>query len=134
VDNGGMRRTVLIVEDKEHFASALEIALLAIPNVSVAQAATGREALDFLRTFDPSGICALVTDLHMPVMDGFELVEQVRSDSRYTQLPIIVLSGDTDPDTPDRVCRLGANAYFSKPYSPSEVREKLEELLNAYAP
>jgi CheY-like chemotaxis protein len=127
-----MDRTVLIAEDTEHSASTLEIALLAIPNVAVAHASGGSEALKLLRTLEPAAVCALVTDLHMPAMDGFELIETVRSDPRYGRLPIIVLSGDTDPSTPERVRRLGANAFFSKPYSPAEVRNKVKELVNAH--
>ena len=127
-----MERTILIVEDTQHCASTLEIALLAIPGAVVAHAANGREALEFLKSSTAAG--ALVTDLHMPAMDGFELIEQVRSDHRLARLPIVVLSGDTDPRTPERVRRLGANAYFPKPYSPYEVRNKVEELLNASSP
>ena len=77
------------------------------------------------------GICALVTDLHLPLMDGFELIERLRSDSRTARLPIIVISGDSDPRTPERLYRLGANAYFGKPYSPVQVRQKVEQLLDA---
>ncbi len=76
-------------------------------------------------------IGALVTDLNMPRMDGFELIERVRAQVRYARLPIIVVSGDADPRTPDRLARLGVDAFFSKPYSPAEVRRKLEQLLNA---
>jgi CheY-like chemotaxis protein len=72
----------------------------------------------------------MVTDLHMPGMDGFELIERVRADQRYTELPIIVISGCTDPGTPGRVVELGANAFFEKPYSPVRVRATLEHLLN----
>jgi len=77
------------------------------------------------------GICALVTDLHLPLMDGFELIELLRSDSRTARLPIVVISGDSDPNTPERLYRLGANAYFGKPYSPAKVRQKVEQLLDA---
>jgi DNA-binding response OmpR family regulator len=45
-------------------------------------------------------------------------------------MPILVISGDTDPHTPERVRRLGADAFFTKPYSPGEVREKLEQLIH----
>jgi CheY-like chemotaxis protein len=75
----------------------------------------------------------LVTDLNMPRMDGFELIRRVRSHGRYGSLPVIVVSGDTDPGTPERVSRLGVDAFFSKPYSPARVREKLEHLLDAYS-
>ena len=95
-------------------------------------AATARQALEWLAT---DGICALVTDLHLPLMDGFELIQRVRSNRQTARLPIVVISGDSDPGTPERVSRLGANAFFGKPYSPAQVRQKLEQLLDAnYCP
>lgn len=123
-------RTVLIVEDAEPAATTLEIAFLAIPNLAVRTARTGQEALRALDRPD-AGICALVTDLHMPLVDGFELIERVRADHRHASLPIIVVSGDSDPRTPERIRRLGADAWFGKPYSPAQVRHKLEQLIHA---
>ena len=122
-------RKVVIVEDTDTCAATLEIAFLAIPDITVISVSSARQALEILRN---GPVSALVTDLHMPRMDGFELIEKVRADSRYARLPVIVVSGDTDPRTPDRISRLGVDAYFSKPYSPAEVREKLEHLLNAH--
>lgn len=126
-------RTILIVEDTESCATTLEIALLAIPHVDVRVALSAQQALEVLdRAASP--VSALVTDLHLPAMDGFELIERVRADSRTARLPIIVISGDSDPTTPDRIYRLGANAYFGKPYSPARVRQKVEQLLDANSP
>jgi CheY-like chemotaxis protein len=127
-------RTVLIVEDAESCATTLEIALLAIPRTSVRVTPTARQALEVLASPSGGGISAVVTDLHLPLMDGFELIERVRSDSRTARLPIVVISGDSDPHTPERLHRLGANAYFGKPYSPAEVRQKVEQLLDANTP
>ena len=125
-----LSRTVLLVEDVETCATLLEVAILRIPGVDVACAVSGQDALHML---DEAGncVCALVTDLNMARGDGFELIAHVRSDQRYAGLPIIVVSGDTDPGTPARVSSLGANAYFAKPYSPMCVRRTLEELLDA---
>jgi CheY-like chemotaxis protein len=64
-------------------------------------------------------------------VDGFELIAQVRSDRRYAGLPILVVSGDVNPGTPERVKRLGVDAFFAKPYSPSSVRRTLENLLDS---
>ena len=125
-------RTVLIVEDAESCATTLEIALLAIPHIHIRVAPTARQALDLLASAGGK-ICALVTDLNMPAMDGFELIERVRADSRTARLPIVVISGDSDPQTPARLYRLGADAYFGKPYSPAQVRQKVEQLLDANA-
>jgi len=122
-----MARTVLIVEDSDATADTLEIALLALPDVSVAHAPSGRKAWQLIQDERYS---AIITDLHMPHMDGFELIKRVRAAARPAYVPIIVVSGDSDPETPERVRRLGADAYFAKPYSPAAVRETLERLLH----
>ena len=107
---------------------ALEVALMRVPGVNIQVVATAEEALRQLKT---SEVCALLTDLHLPSMDGFELIEAVRSNPQHSLLPIVVISGDSDPRTPARLADLGANAYFPKPYSPAEVRTILEQLINA---
>jgi DNA-binding response OmpR family regulator len=123
-----MTRTVLVVEDTDLCLDALEVALMKVPDVRVRTVTTAEEALRCLAEDD---ICALVTDLHLPRMDGFELIEAVRAQPRRSSLPILVISGDSDPRTPARLAGLGANAYFSKPYSPAEVRSRLEQLIDA---
>jgi two-component system, chemotaxis family, chemotaxis protein CheY len=125
-------RSVLIVEDSENSAATLEIALLGIPGLSVRLASSGLEALRILDRED--GIDAIVTDLNMPRMDGFELIRRVRQHQRLCATPIIVVSADTDPGTPSRVEALGVNAFFAKPYSPAKVRHKLEQILHATTP
>ena len=126
-----MARTVLIVEDSDTSADTLEIALLALPDLRVEHAPSGRKA--WQRIQDGS-LAAIITDLHMPLMDGFELIERVRAAARPAYLPIIVVSGDSDPETPERVRRLGADAFFAKPYSPAAVRDTLERLLHETSP
>jgi DNA-binding response OmpR family regulator len=126
-----MARTVLIVEDSDTSADTLEIALLSVPDLSVAHARSGRNAWQLLQR-EP--VSAIITDLHLPHMDGFELIERVRAAASIAGVPIIVVSGDSDPDTPDRVRQLGADAYFAKPYSPAAVRETLERLLHESIP
>src|SRR3954463_4304548 len=93
--------SVLIVEDSENSAATLEIAFLGIPGVSVLTACSGLEALRILD--NGAGVRAIVTDLNMPRMDGFELIRRVRQHDRLRATPIIVVSADTDPDTSDRI-------------------------------
>ena len=121
-------RSVLIVEDSENSAAMLEIALQGIPGTSVL---TTNCAIEALRILDNGNqIRALVTDLNMPRMDGFELIQHVRSNRKLSGMPIIVVSADTDPATPDRIAALGVQAFFPKPFSPALVRRKLEQLLD----
>jgi CheY-like chemotaxis protein len=93
---------------------------------------TAHEALHLLAVSE-TPVAALVTDLHLRLsrIDGFELIERVRALPCLAQLPIIVISGDSEPETPRRVRALGA-AYFSKPYSPGAVRQALEQLLDVH--
>jgi CheY-like chemotaxis protein len=125
-----MARLVLIVDDCPQSAVTLEIALQGLPGVETLVAGTGAEALRLMETAGRP-VDAIITDLDMPSMDGFELIERIRADQRFQRLPIIVSSATTDPATPDRVRRLGVNAFFPKPFSPTELRNQLEQLLNA---
>ncbi|MBS1856414.1 MAG: response regulator [Acidobacteria bacterium] len=129
VEGGSARaRGVLIVEDSEHSAAMLEIAFSAIPDVFLTVAPSAVEAWRILH--EGAAVRAIVTDLNMPRMDGFELIRRVREDRTLTSTPIIVVSADTDPATPGRVAQLGVEAFFPKPYSPAEVRRKLEQILD----
>ena len=122
-----MSRTVLVVEDAEICRDTLELALLKMPGLVVHSVTTAEEALLWLES---KQVCALVTDLRLPRMDGFELIETIRSQPNCSALPILVISGDSDPRVSARVRGLGANAYFAKPYSPAAVRHKLAQLID----
>jgi CheY-like chemotaxis protein len=135
-DNQGVQatpRTVLIVEDSENNAMMLEMALSGIPGLSVVLSSSASDALRILHG-SGSAVQAIVTDLNMPRMDGFEMIRKIREDRELSATPIIVVSADTDPATPRRVEQLGVSAFFSKPFSPAAVRQKLEQILNGRHP
>jgi two-component system chemotaxis response regulator CheY len=121
-------RAVLVVEDAETCASTLEIIFSSIHDLKILLASSAEQAWALLESRHED-IRALVTDLHMPGMDGFELIDKVRANGRHAALPIVVITGSTDPHVSDRLRRRGVNAVFAKPYSPALVREKLEQLL-----
>ena len=127
-DNSGMP-AVLIVEDSENSAAMLEIAFLGIPGVSRAAGRVGGGGVAHPGR-RRAHVRVIVTDLNMPRMDGFELIRRVRADQRLADMPIIVVSADTDPATPARIAALGVDAFFPKPFSPAQVRRKLEQLLD----
>jgi CheY-like chemotaxis protein len=119
---------ILIVEDSEPCSTTLEMALLGLDSFETRTARNGIEALAILAD---SPVRAIVTDLQLPSMDGFELIERIRTGSNYSGMPILVTSGDSDPDNSERLRLLGADAYFVKPYSPAALRRTLEKLLHA---
>lgn len=120
--------TVLIVDDTQSCGDTLAVALAANPDLEVRTVASAQEAL-LLATTIP--LAAVVTDLHMPRIDGFELIRRLRAEPKFDRIPIIVISGDSDIDTPARLKSLGASAFFTKPFSPAAVRHTLEHILYA---
>lgn len=121
---------ILLVEDNDGVAP-LEIALASFVGLGVVTMTDGRHALKLLQS-GTRDLAAVITDLHLPFVDGYELVAAIRAQVDYRRLPIIVVSGDNDPEVRNRVRELGADAFFVKPYSPAEIRHTLEGLL--YAP
>src|SRR5215831_6143965 len=121
-------KAILIVEDSETCAESLQIALESLPGLNTLVLPTPGAAIAALRK-EGNNIAALVTDLHMPKHDGLELIRQIRAEHRYAHLPVLLISGDSDPHLPQRALAQGADAFFSKPYSPAAVRRKLEQLL-----
>ena len=121
-------KTILIVEDSDTCAETLQIALESIPGLKTLVLQNLDAALAALRNEDYD-IAALVTDLNMPRHDGFELIRVLRAEARYSRLPVLLISGDTDPHLPQHALARGADAFFSKPYSPAAVRRKLEQLI-----
>jgi len=122
------RRLVLVIDDSGDCAETLQIAFEALPDLDVLVCSNVRGIWPILER-DGERLAAVVTDLHLSEYDGLELIRSLRSDGRFAHLPIVLISGDSDPRTPQIALSNGASAYFPKPYSPSAVRKKLEELL-----
>lgn len=125
-----MPRLVLIVEDSETCAETLGIALESIADVEVRVIHSAASALATLRG-GAEEVAAIITDLnldHSPA-NGFDLIRQLRAEPRFARLPVVLISGDSDPSLPERALAQGADAFFPKPYSPLAVRKKLEQLL-----
>ncbi|MBI4892906.1 MAG: response regulator [Acidobacteria bacterium] len=123
-----MNPSILIVEDADTCRDTLEIALSSINGFTVLSCATAEDALQEL---EHNPAVAVITDINLPGMNGYDLIRHILR--RCSPRPaILVISGDTDPATPQRVLTLGADAFFPKPYSPAEVRRTLENLIHAF--
>ena len=126
-----LRRIILVVDDAEGCVATLDLVLQTLPGVEVQSAPSAEAALARLEYLEHDTVSAVITDVHLPDMTGLELISRIREDPRFHLLPILVVSADADPLTPGRALGLGANAYFAKPFSPSAMRKKLEELMHA---
>lgn len=107
----GSRRCILIVEDDQDFRLYLAEALSAEFNVFMA--VNGRAALDKLST---QKIDLIVSDIMMPLMDGCELCNHVKSTFEYSHIPIILLTAAVGMETRIETLEVGADGYIEKPF------------------
>ncbi|MDP1829316.1 MAG: response regulator [Archangium sp.] len=94
----------------------------------VRTAGNGQEALEQLEGMTA---CDLVlTDWHMPVMDGIELVRRIRKHARYGGVPVLMITSEATIDAIDVAMSAGANDVLMKPYSPEALAERVDEVAN----
>ena len=123
-----MAKVVVIVDDTDSVASSLALAFEGIQGVHAVIAHSSTEALR-LFTAPDSRISAMVTDLHLPSLNGFELIRAVRNLPSYRNLPAILITADENVTIKPGPMLDGPNAIFRKPCSLKEVSRVLEELL-----
>jgi two-component system chemotaxis response regulator CheY len=74
---------------------------------------------------------AILTDINMSNMDGYELIRRVRADGKYGSLPIVIVSTESESKDKMKGFEAGANLYIVKPCSPEEMVENIRMILIA---
>lgn len=121
-----MPLTILVAEDD--LGTRLSISdYLECSGYSVVSAENGKDAIALLETYQPH---LIVTDVSMPLMDGYELVRQVRRKPALRLLPIVFLTGRTDTDDRVRGYQLGCDVYLAKPFDLPELGAIVRNLLD----
>ncbi|HZQ50731.1 MAG TPA: response regulator [Bryobacteraceae bacterium] len=90
------------------------------------EAGDGKEALALLNA---NWVDVVLTDINMPNMNGEELLSSMAADETLRTIPVIVVSTDGTDLRRSRMLELGARGYVRKPFTPEELRAKLEALL-----
>ncbi len=106
----GSGASILIVEDSNSTAQS-ERLILQSAGYTAAVARNGREALEKMAKRKPD---LVLTDIAMPILDGFGLVSRMKKDDHYKDIPIIIVSSKDDEADRRKGAELGANAYISK--------------------
>lgn len=116
---------VLIVDDMPEAIKLLKMVLGAAGVTQVFSAKDGRAAQEFLDSADDM-IDLIICDWEMPRMTGLELLQQVRT--VYPDMPFMMVTGNTEIDAVKAAKGFGVNAYLGKPFSPQQIKEKIEQL------
>ncbi|PSB15862.1 DNA-binding response regulator [filamentous cyanobacterium CCP2] len=120
-----MPLTILVADDD--LGTRLSIGdYLELCGYSVVSAENGRKAIEMVDDYQPH---LIVTDITMPLMDGYELVRQVRRQPAFRLLPVIFLTARTNVEERIRGYRLGCDVYLPKPFELEELGAVVRNLL-----
>jgi len=126
-DTASKLATILVVEDSPTQAEQLKY-LLEEKGYAVMVAANGKEGFAVAKKFRPT---IIISDIVMPVMDGYELAEKIKKDKDVKNIPIIFVTALTDRKDASRKAFVVADGYFTKPYDDKYLISKIEALLTA---
>jgi two-component system chemotaxis response regulator CheY len=121
------KKTILIVDDSE-FVRSYHSYILEEADFEVITAVDGSDGLEKLYT----NSCDLVlSDINMSNMDGYEFIRRIRADKKYSALPIIIVSTESEAKDKMKGFEAGANLYIVKPSSPEMMVENIRMVLVA---
>lgn len=120
------KREILVVDDQALNRKILTKMLH--ENYNVIPCSNGKEALDILRQ-SGERISAVLLDLMMPVMDGYEVLELMYKDEFLSQIPVLVTSQSDEEESELRALNLGASDFVSKPYKRDILKKRLLNLI-----
>lgn len=123
-----MSFNVLIVDDSTSMRAVIKkiIAISGFRLDKCFEAANGREALDQLKQ---SWIDVIVSDINMPHMNGLELLQALRSDPLYQNIPTIIVSTDGSSERMNEALQAGAKEFIKKPFLPEDIRKVLYDVI-----
>jgi len=116
---------ILIVDDEPQIRELLE-AILITEGYDLAFASNGRQALAKTEKWLPD---LVLLDVMMPDMDGFEVCQQIRADSRLAETPIIMVTGLDDSTSRLAGIEAGANDFVTKPFNGAELRARVRTIV-----
>jgi len=121
--------TVLYADDEQEHRLMMQV-ILKNQNITLVEASNGEEAIEKIKRHRPD---LILLDLFMPRVDGFGVLEAVKSDVATQDIPVIVLSAWPTGDNRERARNVGAVDFISKPYDPVELLEQVKIHLPAPA-
>mgnify|MGYP001819273907 CR=1 FL=1 len=120
------RKFVMVVDDSITMRKVTS-RVLDNHSVEVMTAQDGIDAIEQLHDHVPD---LMLLDIEMPRMDGYELLEHVRADSRLRHVPVVMITSRSGQKHRRKARKAGANAYLTKPYQEVELVDKVSEMLD----
>ncbi|MGV8078649.1 MAG: response regulator [Syntrophales bacterium] len=123
-----MSFNILITDDSLSMRAVIRkvITLSGIPVAECFEAADGRQALEIL---SKNWVDVIISDINMPEMDGMQLLRELKKDSLFQEIPVIIVSTEGNRERIEEAERIGAQGFLKKPFVPEELRSELYRIL-----
>ncbi len=120
-------KSILIVEDSSTTRAMIRAVVEEIDDYTIVEASSGFEALRLL----PSQTFSLIlTDINMPDINGLELINFVKNNPAYKDVPLVIISTERSDEDRRRGMALGAFDYVTKPFRPEDLQAVVRKALN----
>ena len=124
-DIGNVNHRVLVIEDSASVRRLIEVCLRVL-DVELSAAEDGLRGLELAKESTPD---AIVLDIGLPGMDGWEVLRRLRSDPNTADVKVLILTAHAQPEVAEQAVAGGADDFMTKPFRPTELREHIEKLL-----
>ncbi len=123
-----MPYNILIVDDSETVRAVIAktLDIIGVPRQSIYQAGDGREGLEILRK---QKISLVFSDINMPVMNGVEMIAEIKKDPELKSVPIVVVSTEGSKTRIEELRAMGISDYLRKPFTPEQFKNIIDALL-----
>jgi two-component system chemotaxis response regulator CheY len=123
-----MAQTILVVDDSPTIVKFVSFSLQC-GGYTVMTACDGMDAIEKLSNYDER-VDLVITDLNMPNLDGYQLIETLRENVRHRETPIVILSSEKGDDDRERGMKAGATSYLVKPFKSDVLLDEVARLLD----
>ncbi len=125
-----MKKKILIIDDADFNRDMLRV--LMEDDYEIEEAENGQIAVDIL-TNKWSEIDALLLDLHMPVMDGYEVIDYMKKKDWIKRIPILIITGERSSQIENKCFELGVSDFILKPFDAGMVKNRVKNMVDLFA-
>jgi DNA-binding response OmpR family regulator len=123
-------KKVYVADDDPAILNVMKFTLANVEGISASFYDNG---LDLYRAIQYSPPDAIISDIILPKLEGLAVSRLVKFDENYMKIPLMIISSVIDPDIDDQVKKVRADDFLKKPFRPSDLRERLQALLDRQA-